>query len=79
MNLGRAIKTFRVRAGLNQVQLAERLGSSQNYLSLLEGNKRDPSWKFICRLADELKVPLVSLVLVADAMENEHDNSNRTH
>ncbi len=65
MQLGKAIKTARVNRGMKQAELADALGVSANYLSLLENDKRDPSWKFVCRLADALSTPLPLLVLLA--------------
>jgi len=58
MNIGRTIRLLRDAAGLRQKELAERLGVSQNYLSLLENNKREPSPRLLRRLADVLDVPV---------------------
>lgn len=66
MKLGKAIKIARARQGLKQLELAERLGVSANYISLLENDRRDPSWSFVCNLADALKLPLPLLLLLAD-------------
>ena len=66
MKLGRAIKIARARQGLKQVELANRLEVSANYISLLENDRRDPSWTFVCNLADALDVPLPLLLLLAE-------------
>lgn len=63
MKIGKAIKIARIKRGLQQKELAESLGVSANYISLLENDKRDPSWSFICRASDALKTPIPLLLL----------------
>lgn len=65
MKLGRAFKMARARAGLKQSELAERLDTSSNYISMLENDRRDPSWSFICRACKELSMPIPALLLFA--------------
>lgn len=72
MKLGKAIKIARTRASYKQAELAEKLGVSSNYISLLENDKRDPSWSFVCRLSDTLRIPLPLLLLLASE-EDMHD------
>ena len=38
MDLGRSIKTVRVAQGMQQIELAERVGVSQSYMSRVESN-----------------------------------------
>ena len=64
MKLGKAIKVARVRKGWTQQRLAEELGVTPTYVSLLERDLRDPSWSFVNRLADTLGVPLPLLLLL---------------
>lgn len=65
MKLGKAFKLARSRRNLTQKDLAERLGVSENYLSLLENDRRDPSWSFICRLCEDLQIPIPLLLFLA--------------
>lgn len=65
LKLGRAIKVARVKKGWKQSDLAKRLDVTTTYISLLECDKRDPSWSFVNRLADTLGVPLPLLLLLA--------------
>jgi transcriptional regulator with XRE-family HTH domain len=58
LTLGKSIKLIRSSAGVRQRQLAERLGVSANYVSLLESDKREPSISFLRRLSKELSVPV---------------------
>jgi transcriptional regulator with XRE-family HTH domain len=63
MGVGSTIKFLRMSAGLRQADLAERLGVSSNYISLVENDRRDPSLSFLRDLSDELGVPLGVLFL----------------
>lgn len=65
MKLGTAFKMARTRAGLKQAELAERLDVSSNYISMLENDRRDPSWSFICRACEELRIPIPALLMLA--------------
>ena len=65
MKIGHALKLARVRAGYQQKDLANRLDISANYLSMLENDKRDPSWSFICRHAKAVGIPIPMLLLLA--------------
>jgi len=70
MNLGKAIKSVRSQLGLTQQELALRSNISVSYLSLLEQNKRDPSFSTIEAIAAALNIPLSILIfLSADRSE----------
>jgi transcriptional regulator with XRE-family HTH domain len=58
MDLGKAIKLVRTASGRKQGEIAEELGVTSNYLSLLENGKREPSVSFLKRLARTLGVPV---------------------
>jgi transcriptional regulator with XRE-family HTH domain len=57
MNLGDAIKIIRTARKIKQIELAESLGVSANYISLIEAGKKTPSIKFLRQIAFKLKVP----------------------
>ena len=63
MSLGKNIKLARLNTGLKQKELAEMLGVSTNYLSLIENDKREPSISFLKSLADKINVPIGILFL----------------
>ena len=65
VNIGRSIKFVRVAAGIKQGEMAKRLDISQNYLSLLENNKAEPSLSLLRRMSSEFKVPVSFLLLEA--------------
>lgn len=58
MTLGNAIKTVRTACNIKQRDLAKLVGVSANYISLVEGDKRDPSISFLKKLAESLGVPV---------------------
>jgi transcriptional regulator with XRE-family HTH domain len=68
--LGRAIRILRDRAGITQKVLAERVGTSEAYVSNIEGGRRDARWSTISRLLDALGADLHQL---ADAIERADD------
>jgi transcriptional regulator with XRE-family HTH domain len=63
--LGRAIRVLRDRAGVTQKVLAERVGTSEAYVSNIEGGRRDARWSTIIRLLHALGADLHQL---ADAI-----------
>jgi len=73
VNIGRSIKFVRVAAGIKQREMAKRLGISQNYLSLLENNKAEPSLALLRRMSDEFNVP-VGFFLVESSVDFESDD-----
>lgn len=58
MKLGTAIKLIRTSSGLKQKEIAERLGVTSNYISLVESGNREPSVSLLKRLARVLGVPV---------------------
>lgn len=73
MDIGRSIKFVRVAAGIRQNEMAERLGISQNYLSLLENNKSEPSLSLLRRISEEFGVPM-SFLFLEGAVDYESDD-----
>jgi transcriptional regulator with XRE-family HTH domain len=65
VDIGRSIKFVRVAAGIKQGEMAKRLDISQNYLSLLENNKAEPSLSLLRRISSEFRVPVSFLLLEA--------------
>lgn len=60
--IGTNIKIFRKARNLSQSQLAERLWIDRSSLSGYEIGKRTPDIYMLCRIADELALPLDVLV-----------------
>ena len=68
--LGRAIRVLRDRVGITQKVLAERVGTSEAYVSNIEGGRRDARWSTVIRLLRALDTDLRQL---ADAIERTDD------
>lgn len=64
-SIGDAIKLCRNKRGLTQGELAERVGFSVSYLSLIEKGKRTPDLEVLDKIAKALNMPLNLLVFLA--------------
>jgi transcriptional regulator with XRE-family HTH domain len=58
---GRRVRQIRQAKGMNQTILAEKVGTDQSTISLLENGKQEPRLRFIEMIAGGLKVPLAEL------------------
>ncbi len=56
------IKDVRLTKKLSQNELAKKVGMSQGYLSELESNKKSPTLRQLCKIADALGVDPRELV-----------------
>lgn len=77
MNIGKGIKFVRLVSGLRQGEMAECLDISQNYLSLLENNKGEPSVALLKRISETFGVP-ASFLFWEDAMPVEGETREVT-
>lgn len=59
-NIGKTIRIIREIVGIRQAELALRINVSPNYISLIENQKREPSLKFLKKIAEELNVPIAA-------------------
>lgn len=73
LKIGQTLKILRIAAGRSQKEMAEKLGVSQNYLSQLENDRREPSLAFLKNFAAVEEVPLGYLLWLvlgkSDAIE----------
>ena len=58
---GRRVRQIRQDKGMNQTVLAEKIGTDQSTISLLENGKQEPRLRFIEMIAGGLKVPIAEL------------------
>lgn len=77
MNIGKGIKFVRLASGLRQGVMAKRLDISQNYLSLLENNKAEPSVTLLKKISETFGVP-ASFLFWEDAMLYEGEGPEVT-
>ena len=51
-SLGSRIRSLRMKSGLTQIQLADRIYISESYIALIEADKRNPSMEIVGKIAD---------------------------
>ncbi len=62
MDPGHRIKLLRTAMGVQQDELANKLGISRSYLSQIEKGKKEPSLKILKRIAEYFEMPPALLV-----------------
>jgi transcriptional regulator with XRE-family HTH domain len=62
ISFGRAVKKFRLAAGLSQEKLAALAGIHRNYAGAVERGERNVAVINMCRIAKALSIPLNELV-----------------
>ena len=67
--MNEALKILRLYWGKTQAELASMLGVSQGYVSDVEKGRREVTLELLGRYSRELKVPMSSLMLFAEAVE----------
>lgn len=77
MTIGKLVKTIRASQGLSQGRMAECLGISQNYLSLVESGKKTMSVKLVETLASLIGVSKELLYIVASDVPAELTGDER--
>ncbi|MGD1042416.1 MAG: helix-turn-helix transcriptional regulator [Sedimentisphaerales bacterium] len=77
MSIGKGIKFVRAASGLRQGEMAKRLKISQNYLSLIENNKAEPSLTLIKKISVTFGVP-ASFLFWEDNMAAEGNSPQVT-
>lgn len=64
------IKQFRKYKGLSQITLANQIGITREYLSVLENGHKQPSISLLKRIAKELDTTVKALIVEEDPMES---------
>ena len=59
MKIGDKVRETRLNLGLTQVQFADKLNLSDNYISLVESGKKTPSIKFLDNIYDTFGVDIL--------------------
>lgn len=68
--IGERIKQTRIRKGITQKELAEKLGTTPQNLAQYESGKRNPKLETIKKIAQALNVPLMELSPILDSAKN---------
>ena len=76
MDIGNVLKLVRTRKNLTQQEMADTLGISQNYLSLIESNKKKPSIDLITEFAKVLKISTEALLFASSEIPKELDDED---
>jgi transcriptional regulator with XRE-family HTH domain len=71
--LGRAVQAIRAEVGISQVQLSDKTGLMQSWISHIEHGRRNPTWSNIVRLAEGLGVGVAELAARAEACAQQYD------
>lgn len=59
---GNKVRKFRLVAGMTQKELAEKAGTTENAVSLIESGKRNPRPSTIKKIAEALNVPVEDIL-----------------
>jgi len=76
VKLGRAIKVMRTASGIKQKDIANKIGVTPNYVSLVEAGKREPSIAFLRRIAKVIGVPVGLFFLWAESADGSSPRIN---
>jgi len=76
MKVGNVLKLLRTSIGSTQRQMADMLGISQNYLSLIEQNKKIPSNESIKSFSLSLKISEDALKFIGSEVPAELDEKD---
>lgn len=74
IELGKFLKNERKKLDINQTEIAQRLGITQEYLSMIENGKRNADFYLVWRICRILHLPLSKLeeALMSDVEQNIH-------
>lgn len=70
MDIGKAIKEYRVSKGFKQNEFAEKCNLTQAYLSKIESNHKEPTLSVLKTIAQTLSVPLPVLFFLSLTSED---------
>jgi transcriptional regulator with XRE-family HTH domain len=71
MKIGEIIKLFRTKRGVSQKEMADKLGITPNYLSLIEADKKIPSRDITSEFAEKLGISKAALSFAVSDVPSE--------
>lgn len=72
MKFSTNLRNLRLQRGLTQMELAERLQTSQSAITAWESERREPDFKTIKRIADFFGVPITTLLPSSDDVDDDY-------
>lgn len=75
--LNKALKLLRTYHQLTQVELAQRLGIANSYLSEIETGIKTPSIELLEKYSLVFKIPVSSIILFSEKMDNPKRSSEK--
>lgn len=78
MNLGNAIKDFRLKKGYKQVELATMCNLSQSYLSSIEKGRKEPTISVLKDIASVLSIPVPVLIFFSLDQDDIEESKKET-
>lgn len=72
MNYSDKIRNLRLQRGLTQMELADRLGTSQSSITSWENGRREPDFATFRKLADFFRVPMSALLPSSDEIDEDY-------
>jgi transcriptional regulator with XRE-family HTH domain len=61
LQLGERVKEIRIQKGLTQTELADKIGKNHPSINKLENGKVNPSYYFLCEVAEGLDIKVKNL------------------
>ena len=61
--LGNLLRTQRLKAGLTQVELAERASIDRNYIGMIERGERNPTYLSLLKIVKALNITIGELLI----------------
>jgi transcriptional regulator with XRE-family HTH domain len=77
MTIGQILKMIRINKKLSQKDMADLLGISQNYLSQIESNRKEPSQDKLEEFAKSLKISKEALLIATTDVPIELNEKER--
>ena len=74
--IGEALRLLRIFNGYKSVELAEKIGISQSYVSEIENNKKQPTLDILEKYANVFGMKRSTLLLFEEALENDDGMEN---
>ena len=79
MKLGKAIEEVRKKKGLKQAELAEKVGITQAYLSMIENDRKEPTISTLKAIGSALETPLPYIFYLALGEEDISDEKKEVY